>query len=201
MNKNIVYFGITDLDCYPTCKYGNCCKEFIENDTLCIPCKKPDVEDIDNIHVDCFVKDFKIIKTIQGYKIVVTGIIKYKVMYTADTCEQSVHTAHWERCFCQFLLLPKSLNVNNVCISDVFIGIEDIILKSNGSRVIDLCLLLILIPIFKVPSPISQNTLDDCYYNKNKCDTPNSCFEPKCSNNIPNKKPNDKKITCTKKFF
>lgn len=185
MNKNVVFFGITDLDCYPNCKYGNCCKEFIESNTLCIPCKKPDIEDIDNVHVDCYVKNFKIIKTIQGYKLIIEYIIKYKVMYTADTCEQSVHTAHWETSFCQFLLLPKNLNVNNICISDVFIGIEDIILKSNDSRVIDMCVLLILIPIFTVPFPISHNNLDDYCCNKNKCDTLNNSFDCKCSNNIP----------------
>lgn len=76
-----------------------------------------------------------------------------------------------------------------------------IILKSNEARVIDLCLLLILIPIFKVPSPLSQNNFYDCHNNTIKYDTPKNYFEPKYSNNIPNNKPNDKKITYTKKFF
>lgn len=162
MTNNILTFGVTDLDAYPNRKHNTCCKEFMENDTLCIPCKKPDIEEIDSIHVSVCVKDFKVIKTIQGCKLIVEAIKKFKVMYTANTCDQSVHTAHWESHFCQFVLLPENVSLHTLSINDVFIGIEDIIVKFHDTRAIDVCALLIICPIIRNPINHPLINTDKC---------------------------------------
>lgn len=149
MSKAILKFGVTDLEHYPQCRYTANCKEFLENDILCIPKQKPDIEDIDSVYADVYIKDFKVIKTIQGFKVIVEGLKKYKIMYTANTCEQSVHSAHWESCFCEFILLNKEhYDSCNICIHDIFVGIEDIIIKYNNERIVDICLILVMYPIY-----------------------------------------------------
>lgn len=149
MSKIILKFGVTDLDHYPPCKYTKNCKEFLENDILCVPTQKPYIEDIDSVYADVYIKDFKVIKTIQGFKVIVEGLKKYKIMYTANTCEQSVHSAHWESCFCEFILLDNECcDSCNICIYDIFIGVEDIIIKYNNERIVDICLVLVMYPIY-----------------------------------------------------
>lgn len=161
MSKNILTFGITDLDAYPNLKCGVCWKEVMQDDTLCIPCQKPDIEEIDSIHLNVCVTDFKIIRTIQGYKLIIEGIKKYKIMYTANTCEQSVHSAHWESHFCEFVLLSKNFYIHNFSISDVFIGIEDIVVKYNDKRMIDVSIFLIICPVIKSATTVSTTTPED----------------------------------------
>jgi hypothetical protein len=149
MSKSILTFGVTDLDCYPPCKSIMHCKEFLENDILCVPSQKPDIEDIDSVYASVYIKNFKIIKTIQGFKVIVEGLKKYKIMYTANTCEQSVHSAHWESCFCDFILLGDQCDDScNICVHDIFIGIEDIVIKYNDNRIVDISLILVMYPIF-----------------------------------------------------
>lgn len=163
MYDNILTFGITELEKYPFCKYKIYCKQFIERCNLSIPCEKPNIESIDNICVTACVKSFKLIKTILGYKLIVEGIIKYKVMYTADTIGQSVHSAHFEHSFCNFILLDKicSTSATMPCISDVFIGIEDIVINSYDCNNIDICVFLIMYPLVNDTPRYSCKNSDD----------------------------------------
>lgn len=148
MANDIVRFGVTELEQYPVCKYRNCCKQIIENDILFVPCKKPDIESIENIHVKVDIENFKIIKTILGYKIVVESVKKYKLMYTANNDAQSVHSAHFEERFCECVLLESFCWHNSISdIKDIFIGVEDIVVKDYDSRKVDVSLLLIMYPV------------------------------------------------------
>ncbi|MEF9992552.1 MAG: DUF3794 domain-containing protein [Romboutsia sp.] len=144
MENEIIKFGVTELDNYPLCVNKNYCKQVIENDILLLPCKKPNIECIDSIFVSACVKDFKIIKTILGYKIIIRGTKKYKIMYTADNSLQSVHSVSFEKSFFEFILLDK-LECRNI--KDIFIGIEDIIVNCYDCRNIDIILLFIIYPI------------------------------------------------------
>lgn len=149
MSKNVLTLGVTDLERYPPCKYTMNCKEFSENDILCIPPQKPDIEIIDSVYADVCINDFKVIKTIQGFKLIVEGSKKFKIMYTANNCDQSMHSAHWESYFCEFMLLHDNYcDSCNICIYDVFIGIEDIVIKYNNDRIVDICLILVMYPIY-----------------------------------------------------
>ncbi|MGL4911007.1 MAG: DUF3794 domain-containing protein [Romboutsia sp.] len=148
MQNEILTYGVTELERYPKCISKSHCKEIVSNDMLYIPSQKPDIECIESINVCVYVKNFKIIKTIMGMKLIIEGTKKYKVMYTADNCEQSVHSAHFERGFCEFILLDS--NCYNSCsqyVRDVFIGIEDIIVNNYNCRMVDISTILIFCPI------------------------------------------------------
>lgn len=148
MQNEILTYGVTELERYPACICRAHCKETVSNDILYIPSQKPDIECIESINVSVYVKNFKIIKTIMGSKLVIEGIKKYKVMYTADNCEQSVHSAHFERGFCEFILLDNNYYSGySQCVRDIFIGIEDIIVNNYNCRIVDISTILILCPI------------------------------------------------------
>lgn len=149
MLKDVTKFGITSLNEYPSDRSSsNYYKQTIENDTLSIPYENPDIKCIDSISVHVDICDLKIIKTILGYKLIITAIKRYKIMYTAKNDIQSVHTTGFESIFCEFILFESWLKDNKILnIKDVFIGIEDIIIKSSDCRNIDISLILIIIPI------------------------------------------------------
>lgn len=150
MIKDIAKFGITPLSEYPsyTSSYVYY-KQIIENDILSIPCEYPSIKSIDSISISVDICNLKIIKTILGYKLIITAIKRYKIMYTADINVQSVHTANFENIFCEFILLESCVKSNKVLnIKDVFIGVEDIIIKDFDCKNIDVSLVLIIIPIF-----------------------------------------------------
>lgn len=178
MAANILTFGITDLDCYPICKYNEICKEFVENDILCLPYQKPDIEVIDSIYANVCIKDFKLIKTIQGYKVIVKGTKRFKIMYTADTCDQSIHSAQWECFFCEFILISEECyNSFNICVHDVFIGIEDIVVKYNDNRIIDVSLVLVMYPIFAGSNELSWNNTSESNYCTRTNNNPDYVFD------------------------
>lgn len=161
MADNIMRFGVTELEQYPVCRCKSYCKQLVENDRLCIPCQKPDMECLDSVSVNVCIENFKVIKTILGYKLIIEAIKKYKIMYTADNKEQSVHSFHYQSSFCEFILLKDFCCSNrNESIKDVFVGIEDIIIKDYNCRCIDISLILIMYPIV---------TQDECgkYSHKN----------------------------------
>ena len=174
VENSTVKFGITELDKYPLCMNKNYCKQFIENDTLLLPCQKPDIECIDNLFVDVCIDDFKIIDTILGPKVIVEGIKKYKIIYTGDNEVQSVHSASFEEYFCQFILLDKFVrNMRNNNIKDIFIGIEDIVIKCYDCRSIEIALILIIYPIIIIDDECSYTSTKNHNVVKNNTSTNN----------------------------
>lgn len=149
MLNSILITGVTDLECYPKggiCKYY---KQGMLNQVLCLPESKPDIESINEIKVDIDVIDFKIINTILGPKILIYGCISIKAIYTADNCQQSVHSANWHVNFCDFVLLNDlSYDRCNDVVTKVFGGIEDVCVKLFNRRIIDLSILYIICPQF-----------------------------------------------------
>lgn len=109
MYDDISIVGITEMNHYPVCKCKKYFKQAMEEELLWIPSKKPNIESIDEINVNMCLKDLKIIKTVLGPKIIIHGCKKIKIMYTACNAEQSVHSAHWNIPFYNYILF------NNVC--------------------------------------------------------------------------------------
>ena len=145
MLDNISIVGITPLESYPNgCSIKNC-KQSIENINLCIPCQKPDMESINEIKTTICINKFKLLNTILGPKIIIHGVFKIKVIYTAKNLEQSLHSAHWDIEFCDFILLNNMCyDECDICISKLFAGLEDICINCCNERSIDLSLLYIV---------------------------------------------------------
>ena len=144
---NISITGITPLDYYPDkCTITNC-KQNIESISLCIPCQKPDMESINEIKVSFCINSCKLLNTILGPKILANITCKIKVIYTAKNPEQSLHSAHWDINFCDFILLETPYyDKRNLCTSNLFIGLEDVCILGYDERYIELSLLYILCP-------------------------------------------------------
>ena len=68
-------------------------------------------------------------------------------IYTAKNPEQSLHSAHWDINFCDFILLETPYyDKRNLCTSNLFIGLEDVCILGYDERYIELSLLYILCP-------------------------------------------------------
>lgn len=167
MLENILITGITPLDNYPVCGCDEFYKQVMENDMLCIPSQKPDIESINELKVSVCLDRFKVIKTILGPKIVIQGVKHIKAIYTADNCEQSLHSAHWEIPFCEFALIEGvSYDRCLKTVMDVFIGIEEACVKCYDKRTIDISILYIICP--QIRKGYDEIPCDDYYEPCNK---------------------------------
>ncbi|MGL6104790.1 SPOCS domain-containing protein [Romboutsia sp.] len=81
-----------------------------------IPCQKPDIEAINNITGEVKILNCHVIQTqngkstegqqLSGYKLIIHGVLKQVIEYTADEATQSVHSAHYDVPFSNFIILP-----------------------------------------------------------------------------------------------
>ena len=115
------------------------CKEFIKEEKLIIPKKKPKVEQLAKIISKPIITSKKTICTPQGPKVIFQGKITQKVFYVACNPEQSVHAASFTFSFCNFIKLPNKLKIKNIKIK-----VEDIIVQLVDKRKINKCVLLLV---------------------------------------------------------
>lgn len=112
---------------------------------LTIPAAKPDIESIDKIYINSKITTTKVIDTptspiptgsatptpspegllLTGKKLLVEGFLCQTLVYTADECEQSVHSAHFNMPFSTYIVLPSGTKLTDkfnvrVCIEYVF---------------------------------------------------------------------------------
>jgi hypothetical protein len=106
-----------------------------------LPCTKPDIETVDKVFVDVQICSIKVVKTpagecnspivnreglrLTGRKLVIEGVLKQKVVYTAALCDQPVHFAHFEVPFSAFIVLACNTCLSQqfrveTCVEDVF---------------------------------------------------------------------------------
>ncbi|ADL13016.1 DUF3794 domain-containing protein [Acetohalobium arabaticum] len=119
-------------------------KEFVKELKLKVPEEKPDIEQLAKILINADVFKFKTINTIEGLKVIFQGKINKKILYVADNPEQSVHAAHFQTSFCQFLKLPDSFKVKKI---KVFI--EDVSTTIVNPRKINECVVIFVCAIPK----------------------------------------------------
>lgn len=125
------------------------------DELLELPLAKPDIEQLLNVHVNVEITRTKMINTPIGYKAVVRGVIKQKIVYVADVPEQSLHAAHFEKPFCTFIPIPKdekdedwdkdekqeARDVGDVHARAI---IEDVLITEFGKRHIHQCAILFI---------------------------------------------------------
>jgi hypothetical protein len=117
-------------------------------EVLCIPSQKPDIEQIQNISSVPEIFSQRVVKTpisgavddqgvfvpepnqeginSTGRKLVIEGMLRQKVVYTADLPQQSVHSAHFDVPFSAFIILPYDTPLTTkykieTCIEDIFV--------------------------------------------------------------------------------
>lgn len=82
--------------------------------------------------------------TILRKKVVLNGAIKLKAIYTTNNYEQSVHSAHWDIPFCDFILLDNICSCDDLSSLELFAAIEDLCLNYNDLRCISFSVLYII---------------------------------------------------------
>lgn len=109
-------------------------KQINVDEYLSIPDVNPDIEEINSINAEIEIKNCYVIETpkttsvegqiLTGYKLIIHGMLKQVIQYTASEPEQSVHSAHYNITFSNFIILPKNYNLG--CKLDVSGDVEDI---------------------------------------------------------------------------
>lgn len=113
-------------------------------EVLCIPNQKPDVEEVASITSCVDIISQRVVKTpvfklddgtllennegtyLTGRKLVIEGILRQKIIYTADVEEQSMHAAHFDVPFSAFIILEEDASLVTrykieTCIEDIFV--------------------------------------------------------------------------------
>ena len=115
-------------------------------EVLCVPEQKPDIEQLISITSMVDIISQRVVKApvlvvdeadipienkegiiTTGRKLVVEGILRQKVIYTADVASQSVHSAEFDVPFSAFIILPADTKLTtkyaiDVCIEDIFVS-------------------------------------------------------------------------------
>jgi len=119
-------------------------KQFSVDENLTIPPQKPDAEDILEVLTSVEITSQTVIKTpvvtsyegqrLTGWKVIVEGKLKQKIVYIADEPSQSVHAAEFDVPFSTFLVLPADYRP---CQNIRIVGyIEDVYSQLIDSRTI-----------------------------------------------------------------
>lgn len=169
MYDDVLITGITSLDLYPDNICKNLSKQTIVAHSVCIPTCKPDLESINEVKASIKICSYKQLESIMGPKLIINGIIKVKVIYTACTLEQSVHSAHWEIPFCDFIILKKPpFNRFSYTVKDLFPAIESVCINENGARHVSFSILYILCPLldYHYPGPDCKKSRE-CFFGEN----------------------------------
>lgn len=169
--SSIMICGITPIEAYPKGIPVKYCKQCVEKMELCVPSVKPDIEEPNEIHINICVEKVKIIDTVLGPKLVIEGKIRVKLIYTADNRVQSVHSAHWEKTFCNYILLRDIKGSScSVGVSNVFAGVEDVCVTCVERRALSLSIIFILcLKVWENKSGIGNQACycsEDVYLNK-----------------------------------
>ncbi|ADG83488.1 DUF3794 domain-containing protein [Thermincola potens] len=149
--------GISDPTEFPVIGTLNPYNQAAIQESLTIPAAKPDIEQINTLLVEAQVTDSRTILTPTGIKIVVEGLLKQKIIYTALVPEQSVHSAYFEKPFCTYIDVPLiipaggtvetllaslGLSLTDLLAGPVNVIIEDVEVNLLDPRTVDKCVVL-----------------------------------------------------------
>lgn len=120
----------------------NSFKQTFTDVVLNIPEVKPNIESIVDVCAEFICEKYSIINTpkgisqegqnLSGKKLLVNGKLCVKVLYVAELEEQTVHTAHFEICLCEYIVIPKYKDLE--CIIKPNIKIEDVLFEKINNR-------------------------------------------------------------------
>ncbi|MBW7651200.1 DUF3794 domain-containing protein [Anoxybacillus sp. ST4] len=159
LNNFVQIIGITPPSEFPFVGLLNPNNQIAVQEKLTIPPAKPDVEQINTLLIEAAITGTRNIFTPIGVKVVVEGVLRQKIIYTADVPQQSVHSAHFEQPFCSFINIPLNipagvtvnqllasvgLSINNILAGPVQVFIEDVEISLTDPRTVHKCVILFL---------------------------------------------------------
>lgn len=131
----------TSNECDVTIKATSFKQTFIDT-ILQVPDVKPDIENIIDVDAKFICTNTKIIDTpvgtshegqnLTGKKLVINGKLCITVTYVAEVETQTVHTAHFEICVCEYIVIPNGTNLD--CNINPSVYIEDIFFEKINCR-------------------------------------------------------------------
>ncbi len=131
----------TSNECDVTIKATSFKQTFIDN-ILQVPDVKPDIENVIDVDAKFICTNTKIIDTpvgtshegqnLTGKKLVVNGKLCITVTYVAEVETQTVHTAHFEICVCEYIVVPSGTDLD--CNINPSAYIEDIFFEKINCR-------------------------------------------------------------------
>lgn len=116
-------------------------------EVLYIPDCYPDIENIEKIYITVEITKSMVIETpssikdangdslidgmnnegaiATGRKLIVSGKLCQTIVYTADVCVQSLHSVNFEYPFCEYIVLPEDVDLDQkfcveACVEDVY---------------------------------------------------------------------------------
>jgi hypothetical protein len=134
----IEYAGIAD--CLPISP-RNFTQMNVE-DEMFLPIQKPDIEQIAKVTAQAIIKNKKFLKTpvgtslegfrLTGNKVLIEGVINYKIQYVGCTEYQSLHISNFSTPFISFIILPEDFCFSSNLTLSTFI--EDIYVHTLDCR-------------------------------------------------------------------
>lgn len=129
------YVGISKPEEFPEDPLSYKQKALIKR--LVVPSEKPDIEEVIKIMAKIKIQETKVIENPYDIKLLVSGIVKQRIIYTANTTQQPVHSFHSIIPFCELVIMEK-FNCNHEHLK-VKALIEDIHLFNTELRAIEEC--------------------------------------------------------------
>lgn len=117
-------------------------KQISVNESLVIPCVKPEIEQLLEVIAHPYIDECTMIQTPVGKKLVIKGHIEQKIVYVADIPCQSVHAAHFTIPFCAFEEVPSTCTWSNCEIANPGVIIEYLNAHKTGPKEIAKCVIL-----------------------------------------------------------
>jgi hypothetical protein len=135
--------GLCDTESIVFDKDSKCDRSFTEisiPEVLTLPDEKPDIEQVEKVFIRVKIVSKRVVKTpeadcpnaegtkLTGKKLVVEGVLRQKIVYTAALPDQPVHAAHFDVPFSAFIILDKWADCDDsfcvdVCVEDVFVKV------------------------------------------------------------------------------
>lgn len=138
-NQIVDVIGLCDIDNFDIDVADPNWTEISIPEVLSIPEQKPDIETIDKVFVKVKIISKRVIETpdsaggdnaegtqLTGKKLIVEGVLKQKIVYTADVPQQTVHSAHFDVPFSAFIVINGATALDakfcvKTCVEDVFV--------------------------------------------------------------------------------
>ncbi|WP_371372026.1 DUF3794 domain-containing protein [Sporomusa aerivorans] len=157
-NKLINIAGICDV-CKLELHDNDSWTEISIPENLILPKEKPDIEQINSVNVVVRIIRTKVVVTpntdkspnfeghlLTGRKLIVEGELCQTITYTADFCNQPVHSAHFAVPFSAYIVIPKHVKIVEECncctrkIDSLFVNfqvdacVEDVFIQEISKR-------------------------------------------------------------------
>lgn len=162
-HEMISYAGIASKEDFPEGPLAY--KQFTIIENAFVPKPKPSIEEVNKVSASVLISHSKFITSPYDCKLLVSGIVKQKIIYTAAKPDQPVHNFHFNVPFCELIILENQKHIPHHFELNAFI--EDIHVFSTEKRRLKICKVLCL-TVVKHPHCVPDNK-PSCSHHHKKC--------------------------------